>query len=1221
MKTKTRSTVFHVLSLFGLLLASSPATVFAGNSAADLSASVQSSPPSVVAGANVSLIALATNAGPGLAFAPVVLQVSLPNGTLGNRFVFQSASGAGWTCTHNGGSNQVNCTGSSPLGIGPSAPVTILARTPTVAGTYLTRAVVSSQSPDNNPANNASSVDTQVLAPPNADLSVALNAPATAELGATINGSATITNGGPAEAASHEIRLTFPTFLSNVTVNGGGYSCSGGSGVFTCVSSAPFAPSSVRTISFSGRAAAGGIGTLQVEARNCSCVDPNSGNNLATRSLTVFGTAPSVQLTKTASAATVTVGAEFTFNVSVRNNDTRAAQGIVVNDTLPTNASFLGTTTSGGFVCSGSGQLSCSIPSALAPGASANVLIRMRAPNSNATISNTAQMVIGDYGLVASATASINAIQPNFVDLAATKSASVSQIRRGQLMGFDLGVSNAAGAATATGVRIVDTLPEGFSFESASGSNWSCTGSNVVTCLFATSLGAAASSAVSISVRIADTAVLGLRTNSIRVSALEPEVNLGNNVSTAQVSVVDVDATLSSDLSAGAQFSAATARADDRLSINLILSNLGTGPVPAGALISGVLPAELLANSAPSGCQIAAQTVSCTAAAAIAPAGSVNFSVPITVASNLTGLPRNVSANFNASSSGADSNPSNNLAQATLRLESAVVNPPATADLALSLSPGSITVAPAATTPLTATVNNLGPAASAGVRLAVTLPAGFALASSAGGLQCSSGAPVVCTLASLAANTTAAVTLNLTASSVVGSYSIAAAVTATTQDNSLANNNQTATVVVQAAAGGGNLGTILAPLVDDPVARAALAPIAAGCARSDFSLRDVCDALSDAARRGDRTAIEDTLRAIAPEEVLVQARAVNEIGIAQFQNVDARMSELRGGGGGFSASNLTFISGNEVIPVGMLAALVASASDDPADGTADGLVSPWGFFINGVIQRGSRDPSQQETGFDFNTHALTLGVDYRFSNKLAAGAAFGSSKFSSDYGGGGVLDTRALTFTGYASYYYSDTAYVDSRLSFGRADFDQVRPINIRIGALSQSLLAAGQTNADQLTAAFATGRHFQVDRFNITPNASLRFLRTNIDAFTETGAGRFGLSYADQSIDSLTFTGGVSASRPISTTRGVFTPQFDLNLHHEFRNNGMAVEARLIGQRPDEIFFLRGDAPDRDYASAGLGLVYVGAQGRQAYLTWRTLFGLDKTERNTINLGARFEF
>lgn len=1187
-------------------------------SGADLSSSVQSSPTSVSAGSNVSLIARASNGGPATA-SNVSLQVGLPNGTLGNRFVFQSATGAGWQCSFNGGSNQVNCLLSGTLATGtPSAPVTILARTPTVGGVYTTTAFATSQAPDDNPGNNGSSVDTTVVGAPNADLGVSMSVPSSAELGDMVSGTATIQNIGPGEAASHEVRVTIPSFFSNVTVSGGGYACSGGSGTFTCLSSANLASGTSRTINFSGRASSGGSGNFQVEARNCSCIDSNLANNTVTRAISIFGSAPNVQITKTVSASSVVVGQEFAFTLTVRNSDSRPAQRVVVNDSLPNNASLVGTSTTGGFVCSGSGVLSCAISGPLSAGGVASVLIRMRAL-SFGTINNTAQLVVGDYGVVATANASIAAVLPSSIDLAATKTASVSEVRRAQRMSFNLGVSNAQGADSASNVRIVDTLPDGFTFESASGANWTCAGATVVTCSYSVALAGGASSAVTITVLVDAAAALGPRTNSIRVSAQENEPVQTNNSAQASVTVVSDVVLPLADLAASAQFSVASAQAGDRLALNLTMQNLGGGSVPAGASISGSLPSDLLASSAPSGCSITGQVLNCVASTAIAPLGSALFSIPINVGSTLTGLPRTVSATFISATSVPDSNPGNNSAVATLRLESTVVTP-TIADLGLTLSPATSTVAASANLAFNATVTNAGPATATALRLSLTLPAGFTAGSSSGTFQCSGGPVVVCTLGTLPLNVSASVVVNATASAIAGTFTVAASLSAATTDSALGNNQANAQVIVQAGAIGGDLGTLLGPLVTNPIAQRALAPIAAGCARPDFTLRDVCDALADAARRGDRTGIEDTLRAIAPEEVLVQARAINEIGIAQFENVNARMSELRGGGGGFSASNLTFISGNEVIPVGMLAGLVASAADD-AEGGTEGLVSPWGLFVNGVIQRGSRDASASETGFDFNTHAITVGVDYRFSDKLAGGGAIGSSKFSSEYGGGGVLDTTALTFTGYASYYYSDTGYVDSRVSLGSANFEQTRPILIRLGSLAENRFAVADTDATQFTMAFASGRHFQVKRLNVTPNVSLKYMRTNIDGFTESGADRFNLSFVDQTVDSLTFTGGVSASRPISTSRGVITPQFDFNVHHEFKNDGMTVEARLIGARPDEIFFLRGDAPDRDYASMGLGLVWVGAQGRQAYLTYRTLFGLDRTERNTINLGARFEF
>ena len=97
--------------------------------------------------------------------------------------------------------------------------------------------------------------------------------------------------------------------------------------------------------------------------------------------------------------------------------------------------------------------------------------------------------------------------------------------------------------------------------------------------------------------------------------------------------------------------------------------------------------------------------------------------------------------------------------------------------------------------------------------------------------------------------------------------------------------------------------------------------------------------------------------------------------------------------------------------------------------------------------------------------------------------------------------------------------------------------------------------------------------------------------------------------------------SKAISLKNGVITPQFDFDYNYESMNDAEDIEARFILAPTDEIFIIETDSPDRTYGSAGLGFVYVSSNGKQAYLNYRSILGLEGFSRGTFNLGARFEF
>jgi outer membrane autotransporter protein len=358
------------------------------------------------------------------------------------------------------------------------------------------------------------------------------------------------------------------------------------------------------------------------------------------------------------------------------------------------------------------------------------------------------------------------------------------------------------------------------------------------------------------------------------------------------------------------------------------------------------------------------------------------------------------------------------------------------------------------------------------------------------------------------------------------------------------------------------------------------------------------------------------LTATAPEETLSQSVLAREISFAQFFNIDARLAELRGAAGGFSSAGLMLSGSGGSLPLGNL---LAGEEDDAAGGL---FGSPWGFFINGTISNGEQSGNAQrgQVGVDFESRGLTAGVDYRFSNALTAGVALGYADFDADISGDSSIDTQGVLLTGYASWYPTERLYLDGRLSVGQIDFEQSRRIRFTLDGQTTDLLARGSADADQFSLAGGLGYHYNFGAWNVTPNASVRYSDTSVDGFTERGAEPFNLRFDATDTDSLLIAAGVQVSRAISTSRGVLTPQLSLSFNHESQDEDLTVIARFA-DGGSQAFRLDNPATDSSYGALGLGMVYVGPNGVQAYVNYRTVFGYEDFDRDTINLGARFEF
>ena len=258
------------------------------------------------------------------------------------------------------------------------------------------------------------------------------------------NGSGTSGGGGGSSASSSSNGSTASS-STGATVSGGG---SGGNG-----------RTATNGVGLNGSIPGGGGGGAYKTGTNSP-----AGGSGANGKVTIH-TFYNLSVAKTVTSTTPLVGTNVTFTITVRNNGTNNANGIVVTDVFPTGITYVSNTGTATFN-TGTNTLTWNAGS-LAPAATASITF-VATVNTSGNYANTATMVANLPNNGNNSSMITLFPQKPTADLQLTKEVNnVMPLVTGQVV-FTLTAYN-AGPQNATGVKVEDILPFGFTHVSNSG--------------------------------------------------------------------------------------------------------------------------------------------------------------------------------------------------------------------------------------------------------------------------------------------------------------------------------------------------------------------------------------------------------------------------------------------------------------------------------------------------------------------------------------------------------------------------------------------------------------------------------------------------------------------------------------------------------------------------------------------------------------------------------
>ena len=512
------------------------AAAVGSSTSADLWIHKASSPATVVAGQPLTYTLTVHNAGPDTA-TNVVVKDQLGNllASEGLKSMAITSGGTG-TCTKPTQSGWVNaeCTIAS-LAKNGTAVITLVVVPTNTQLTDLPRSntatVKSSDVGDPVPGNNGSNTVTNVITP-TVDLTVTKTVtPNPVRVGEPLTYVITAVNKGPSAAGNVQISDTMPANMAFVsaTPNGGG-TCTtpavdATSGTVECTWS-QLGSGSQQTANITLRPLPAAVGTTISNTVHVSTDSPETdkSNNSATATAEVIAAQLDILVKKVDSVDPLPLGAETEYTITVSNVGPSYGSNLVVVDTFPGSTaptalfsyqgglrtSVPGTCTEPA-VGAVTGTLECHFPS-IAPGTAGDITIqyKMRAESIvtsgaySGTQSNAVSVKVDEAETESANNATVEDTTTRRdaigTDLGITKTADLATAKAGDTVVYTLAVTN-HGPLDSTGAQVIDTLPAGVSFVSASAG---CNALNgVVSCGLGT-LANGASTSFTITVQLND---------------------------------------------------------------------------------------------------------------------------------------------------------------------------------------------------------------------------------------------------------------------------------------------------------------------------------------------------------------------------------------------------------------------------------------------------------------------------------------------------------------------------------------------------------------------------------------------------------------------------------------------------------------------------------------------------------------------------------------------
>lgn len=365
----------------------------------------------------------------------------------------------------------------------------------------------------------------------------------------------------------------------------------------------------------------------------------------------------------------VAISDNLTYTITVTNKGASNATAVKLVDTLPADTSFVSATPA---TCvHQSGVVTCDLGN-LALNATTTATVVVKTPAAVGTGKLTNKVAVSaaeaDNNMANNTAEFSNTLQTSVpsadVQVSVITNPNVSNVNVGSAVSFEVSVTN-NGPDIASNVILTNTLPNGFTFVSASETNCT-TATTVVTCPIA-ALANAGLKTITINTKAPTAAVAGTVTFKATVSnSAQRDAQTANNSFNKDLTVAQINL----DLAVLNEVATPTSVAvNNKITYKFNVVNSGTNDA-TNALLTATLPTQLAFSKVePAECKDNAGKLSCDF-------GTMSVGKTIPVSLEVTGIQTglNIPLAFNITANGTDTNPANNTKTVMVNVTGAVAD-------------------------------------------------------------------------------------------------------------------------------------------------------------------------------------------------------------------------------------------------------------------------------------------------------------------------------------------------------------------------------------------------------------------------------------------------------------------------------------------------------------------------------------------------------------------
>jgi len=380
-------------------------------------------------------------------------------------------------------------------------------------------------------------------------------------------------------------------------------------------------------------------------------------------------------------------------------------------------------------------------------------------------------------------------------------------------------------------------------------------------------------------------------------------------------------------------------------------------------------------------------------------------------------------------------------------------------------------------------------------------------------------------------------------------------------------------------------------------------------------------------------AVAPAYAAIQGQQITALSPLIGEFASLQHDDLTERLAEVRQGAHGVDLTGVNLRGSDDGLmraggPTLMDFLPAPAGGSDSAPAWLDGRL---GFFVNGNVTIGSKMNTPNNYAFDVKKNLITIGGDYRVTDWLVTGAAYGGGQtrvlFANNLG---RMDLHDNGLSVYASLYHS-AFYLDFLAGYGvsRLSLDRGVDFSNTISAAPVDQQAVGSTNVHNVWTGLSLGEDVNWHQILITPEASLNWRQGQLDSFTESmsqpaaaGSG-LALAYGSTTVDFVQARLGVSIGGTWSSPWGVFQPQIHGMAIRDLINEPNTYSVRFasaenLGGAVDTPVTISGDYPVQQYYALGASIRATLPRGFSAFFDYEQMTHTLSMKAHQLSFGVR---